>query len=123
MVKLYFSGGASQSAVSHDHVSALTSHSSTYISEITHGDYRQMLLSLTTVYFSLGYSATSGANLMFSWTEAGLIFAILFSILCTLAVVLVPESPHWLAVIRLDSRRAKNTMKKLNPEHAVRHGN
>lgn len=79
-----------------------------------------MFLSFTTLYFTFGCTITSAINIIFSWEEAAIYFAVYFVMMTVLTIILIPESPHWLGVIKLDLRKAKILMKKLNPTNTVR---
>lgn len=93
---------------------AITSHCPTYISEITHSDFRQMFLSFCTLYFTLGYCIITLFNLWLTSQDVAWCFAVIFTIIAIFVAVFVSESPHWLAVIKSDITKAKTTLRKYN---------
>ncbi|CAO1423911.1 unnamed protein product [Diamesa hyperborea] len=66
-----------------------------YVGEISHPNYRGMLLCLNSVFVSLGILITYTANIFFQWRTVGAIFTVL-SIATMLVMLLLPESPSWL---------------------------
>lgn len=100
-------------------VSALTASCPAYLSEITHSQYRQLFLSLTSVFFTLGIFIISVLNVLMTYKNSGLCLTVCFIILIILTAFIVPESPHWLAVIKLDLNSAKRNLKLLNPNDTV----
>lgn len=66
-----------------------------YVGEISHPNYRGMLLCLNSVFVSLGILITYTANIFFEWRTVGAIFTVL-SIATMLVMLLLPESPSWL---------------------------
>ncbi|XP_065217214.1 facilitated trehalose transporter Tret1-like isoform X2 [Planococcus citri] len=98
---------------------ALTATCPGYISEITYSQYRQLFLSLTTTFFTLGVFIVSFLHAFTTYVHAALFLSGCFVALTVLTYLVVPESPHWLAVIKLDSTTAKRNLKKLNPNQSV----
>lgn len=58
-------------------------------------------------------------NELLKWRGAALCFIVFFALLLALIVFFVPESPHWLAIMKLDTRQAKIVLRKLNTDEKV----
>lgn len=92
--------------------SGLTSVSLVYISEITHPDFRPMLLGLNSVYVSFGILLTC---LLGYWLQWRMICYVFFSIevVVFLCLFVVPESPHWLISFRRNREGAARALRWL----------
>lgn len=90
-----------------------------YVSEIAHPSYKQLLLSLMSVYFSGGILLSTLTTRLDS-AIVNLLF-IGFSVITMILIVFyVPESPIWLLQFkRSESRinKAKNAMKQIYPNN------
>lgn len=100
-------------------ISALTASCPAYISEITHSRYRQLFLSLTSAFFTLGIFIISVLHVLMTYKQSGIFLTVCFTVLIISTAFIVPESPHWLAVIKLDFDSAKSNLKRLNPNDEV----
>ncbi|KAK4877809.1 hypothetical protein RN001_010315 [Aquatica leii] len=97
--------------------SGLTTTATIYISEVTHPNFRPMLLGLVSVYVSFGILLTCLLGYWCHWRTMCYIFFLLEIILFGL-LFLVPESPYWLAVFKKDTIGASKSLKWIyqNPE-------
>ncbi|KAF5304661.1 hypothetical protein FQR65_LT18843 [Abscondita terminalis] len=96
----------------------LTTASTIYVSEITHPNYRPMLLNLTSIYASLGILVTNVLGYWFYWRTMGYIFIVLQVI--TLALLtLLPESPYWLVVFKDNHDRASRSIRWIYKDSQV----
>lgn len=78
-----------------------------YVGEISHPNYRGMLLCLNSVFVSLGILITYLANIFFEWRTVGAIFTVL-SIATMLVMLLLPESPSWLISLNRTNNNHKS---------------
>lgn len=89
-----------------------------YVSEIAHSSYRQMLLSLNSVFFSIGMLFATIVGTLFQWQAVNVIFFIFTAITAILLVVVLPESPVWLAKFRVDRiSDIKKSMRRIYPKN------
>lgn len=89
-----------------------------YVSEISHSSYRQVLLSLNSVFFSVGVLFATTVGLIFQWQMVNMIFFIFTAVTTVLLVTFLPESPVWLAKFRTDrTYDARCSMKKIYPKN------
>lgn len=89
-----------------------------YVSEISHSSYRQILLSLNSVFFSGGIlTATSLANLDLNVANSAFIWLTIANIV--LIIIFLPESPIWLLKFKSSKNvdKAKAAMKKIYPKN------
>ncbi|XP_025410402.1 facilitated trehalose transporter Tret1-like isoform X2 [Sipha flava] len=87
-----------------------------YVSEIAHASYRQVLLSLNSVFFSVGVLFATTVGSFFKWQMVNMIFLIFTAVITVLLVIFLPESPIWLAKFRASRvYEAKNSLKRIYP--------
>lgn len=89
-----------------------------YVSEISHKNYRPVMLSLLSVHFSLGILITTVLKAFFNWRQNALLYLIFFSVVLVLVMIYTNETPIWLINFRGDWNRAKVSLRKLytNPK-------
>lgn len=96
----------------------MTSASIIYVSEIAHSSYRQMLLSLNSVFFSIGVLFATTVSSLAQWQAVNVIFFILTAVTVILLVIILPESPVWLAKFRSDRvYEATNSLRRIYPRN------
>lgn len=89
-----------------------------YVSEITHPNFRPMLLSLNSVFVSLGILITCVFGLWFQWRVMAMIY-------CTMALVslvllwFLPESPHWLVTFKNETHSAAKSLRWLYADNQL----
>lgn len=101
-----------------------------YVSEITHPNFRAMLLSMNSVFVSFGILLTCclGCFILFSylfvfnfnffvglwfeWKILSLIFCLLV-VLTLISLWFIPESPHWLVTFRNENQSAAKSLRWL----------
>lgn len=83
-----------------------------YVSEITHTNFRAMMLSLNSVFVSFGILLTCCLGLWFQWKILSLIFCVLI-VLTLILLWFVPESPHWLVTFRGENQSAAKSLRWL----------
>lgn len=83
-----------------------------YVSEISHQNYRAMLLSLNSVFVSFGILLTCVLGLFFQWRTMSGIFCCVV-VLSMVGLWFVPESPHWLIVFKNDPNAAAKSLRWL----------
>lgn len=87
-----------------------------YVSEIAHASYRQVLLSLNSVFFSVGVLFATTVGSLFKWQLVNIIFLIFTAVITVLLVVFLPESPIWLAKFRASRvYEARSSLKRIYP--------
>lgn len=87
-----------------------------YVSEIAHASYRQVLLSLNSVFFSVGVLFATTVGSLFKWQMVNIIFLIFTTVTTVLLVVILPESPIWLAKFRASRvYEARSSLKRIYP--------
>ncbi|EFA05013.1 facilitated trehalose transporter Tret1 [Tribolium castaneum] len=90
----------------------LTTVALVYVSEITHPNYRTMLLSLNSVFVSFGILFTCVLGLWFPWRVIATINC--FLVLATLILLwFLPESPHWYTVFKNKPDQAAKSLEWL----------
>lgn len=90
----------------------LTTVSLVYVSEITHPNYRPMLLSLNSVFVSFGILTTCVFGIWFDWRILAFIYSTMV-ILTLFCVWFVPESPHWLFTFKNDMQKTARSLRWL----------
>lgn len=96
----------------------MTSMAVVYVSEITHSSYKQVLLSLNSVFFSLGILFATTVGSLFQWPTVNMIFFIFTAIMTVLSAIFLPESPVWLTKFRVDrAYEAKSSLKRIYPKN------
>ncbi|XP_019875293.2 facilitated trehalose transporter Tret1 [Aethina tumida] len=90
----------------------LTTVALVYVSEISHQNYRAMLLSLNSVFVSFGILLTCVLGLFFQWRTMSGIFCCVV-VLSMVGLWFVPESPHWLIVFKNDPNAAAKSLRWL----------
>uniref|UniRef100_A0A2H8TRH6 Sugar transporter ERD6 n=1 Tax=Melanaphis sacchari TaxID=742174 RepID=A0A2H8TRH6_9HEMI len=89
-----------------------------YVSEIAHSSYRQVLLSLNSVFFSVGVLFATMVGSLFQWQTVNVIFFIFTAVTTVLLVIFLPESPVWLAKFRTNRMYdARNSMRRIYPKN------
>ncbi|VVC29024.1 Sugar transporter, conserved site,Major facilitator superfamily domain,Major facilitator, sugar [Cinara cedri] len=89
-----------------------------YVSEIAHASYKQVLLSLNSVFFSVGVLFATALGSLFPWHVVNITFLIYTAVTMALLVVFLPESPVWL--IRFGTVRAHEarcSLKRIYPRN------
>lgn len=76
-------------------ITGLTTVCLVYVGEISHPDYRGMLLCFNSVFVSLGILITYIFSFFFYWRTIGGFFVIL-SIVSFISIYMLPESPYWI---------------------------
>lgn len=89
-----------------------------YVSEVTHPDFRAMMLSLNSVFVSLGILLTCCLGLWFQWRVLAMIFCVL-SVMTLVCLWFVPESPHWLVTFRNENQSAAKSLRWLYKDNAL----
>lgn len=85
-----------------------------YVAEITHKNYRAMMLSLLSVYVSLGILITTAMGAFFDWKQTAIIFAVIFFVITIATILYIPESPYWLMNFGPKSAsKARQSLKRL----------
>lgn len=97
----------------------LTTAAMVYVSEISHKRYRPVLLSLLSVYFSLGILLTTIMQYFLYWRIAAVCNVILFVVIYVISSFICTESPIWLLSFKSDYEEAKRTLHKLLPNTKV----
>jgi len=89
-----------------------------YVSEIAHYSHRKVLLSLNSVFFSVGVLFATTVGSMFQWQTVNVIFFIFTAITTVLLVIFLPESPVWLVKFRADQTfNARSSMRRIYPKN------
>ncbi|KAE9539943.1 hypothetical protein AGLY_005195, partial [Aphis glycines] len=89
-----------------------------YVSEIAHSSYRQVLLSLNSVFFSVGVLFATTVGSLFQWQAVNVIFFTFTAVTTVLLVIFLPESPAWLAKFRTDRMYdARSSMRRIYPRN------
>ncbi|XP_026822942.1 sugar transporter ERD6-like 7 [Rhopalosiphum maidis] len=89
-----------------------------YVSEIAHSSYRQVLLSLNSVFFSVGVLFATSVGSLFHWQTVNVIFFLFTAITTVLLVIFLPESPVWLAKFRTDHiYDVRSSMRRIYPKN------
>ncbi|XP_060872179.1 uncharacterized protein LOC132946285 isoform X2 [Metopolophium dirhodum] len=87
-----------------------------YVSEIAHASHRQVLLSLNSVFFSVGVLFATTVGSLFQWQTVNVIFFIFTAVTTVLLVIFLPESPVWLAKFRSDrTYDARTSLRRIYP--------
>lgn len=89
-----------------------------YVSEISHSSYKQLLLSLNSVFFSVGILvATSLAHL--DWNVVNALFVALTIVNMVLITICMPESPVWLMKFKSSecTGKAKAAVRRIYPKN------
>ncbi|XP_063927165.1 facilitated trehalose transporter Tret1-like isoform X2 [Zophobas morio] len=96
----------------------LTTVALVYVSEITHPNYRTMLLSLNSVFVSFGILFTCVLGLWFRWRVMALIncFLVLLTLVC---LWFIPESPHWQIVFKNNPSGAAQSLEWLYKDQKI----
>ncbi|CAG9772782.1 unnamed protein product [Ceutorhynchus assimilis] len=102
----------------------LTTVALVYVSEICHPKYRAMLLSLNSVFVTLGILITCVLGFWFDWRIMSKVFFCL-ALASAIGLCWIPESPYWLTVFRDDTLGSAISLKwlysnKLIAENAYR---
>lgn len=89
-----------------------------YVSEISHSSYKQLLLSLNSVFFSAGV-LLSTSLVYLEWQVINFIFVGLTVMNLALIMVCMPESPIWLLKFKGPdyANAAKTAMKQIYPKN------
>jgi len=104
--------------LNHFRFTGMTSMVVIYVSEIAHSSYRQVLLSLNSVFFSVGVLFATTVGSLFQWQAVNVIFFIFTAVTTVLLVIFLPESPVWLAKFRTDSMYdARSSMRRIYPRN------
>ncbi|KAL4089822.1 hypothetical protein QTP88_024783 [Uroleucon formosanum] len=97
---------------------SMTSMVVVYVSEIAHSSHRQILLSLNSVFFSIGVLFATTVGSLFQWQTVNVIFFIFTALTTVLLAVFLPESPVWLAKFRSDrTYDARNSLRRIYPKN------
>lgn len=89
-----------------------------YVSEIAHASHRQVLLSLNSVFFSVGVLFATTVGSLFQWQTVNVIFFIFTAVTTVLLVIFLPESPVWLAKFRSDrTYDARTSLRRIYPKN------
>lgn len=89
-----------------------------YVSEIAHSSHRQVLLSLNSVFFSVGVLFATTVGSLFQWQAVNVIFFIFTAVTTLLLVIFLPESPVWLAKFRTNRNHdTRNSMRRIYPKN------
>ncbi|KAK5638656.1 hypothetical protein RI129_012951 [Pyrocoelia pectoralis] len=92
--------------------SGLTTVCLVYVSEITHPNFRAMLLSLNSVYVSFGILLICVLGYFMTWRMV--CYALFFiELVVFLFLFLVPESPHWFITFRHNREAAGSSLRWL----------
>lgn len=86
--------------------SGMTAVSLVYVSEISHSSYKQLLLSLNSVFFSGGVLLSTSMVLL-EWNVINSVFIGLTVVNMALIVLYLPESPIWLLKFKSPGHVAK----------------
>lgn len=96
----------------------MTSMAVVYVSEITHSSYKQVLLSLNSVFFSIGILFATTVGSLFQWQAVNMIFFIFTAITTVLSAIFLPESPVWLTKFWVDrDYEARSSLKRIYPKN------
>ncbi|CAH1102111.1 unnamed protein product [Psylliodes chrysocephalus] len=80
-----------------------------YVSEIAHPKLRSMLLCLNSVFVTFGILLTCLLGLWFPWRTMAFIF-IVMTILLSVCMWFIPESPHWLFIFKEDHQATSEAL-------------
>ncbi|KAF5272800.1 hypothetical protein FQA39_LY07827 [Lamprigera yunnana] len=95
--------------------SGLTTVSVVYICEVTHPNFRPMLLGLTSVYVSLGILLTCVLGYWCNWRVMCYVYLFL-EVIIFVFLFFIPESPYWLVIFRNDKSNAVKSLRWLYKE-------
>jgi len=96
--------------------SGMTTVAMVYVSEISHSSYKQILLSLNSVFFSGGVLlSTCLADL--DWNVINFSFVVFTVVNMLLIIIYLPESPIWIQKFKSSEHvdKAKLAMKQIYP--------
>lgn len=96
----------------------MTSVSLVYVSEISHSSYKQLLLSLNSVFFSGGVLVAT-CLVHFNLKVISLMFVGITVVNFMLILIFMPESPIWLMKFKSSEYvdKAKAAMKRIYPKN------
>ncbi|XP_060533825.1 uncharacterized protein LOC132706488 [Cylas formicarius] len=92
----------------------LTTVALVYVSEVAHPKFRPMLLSLNSVFVTLGILLTCILGYGMAWRNMAKVFCLIV-VISAVGTLFIPESPHWLAVFRKDSDSIARSLRWLYP--------
>ncbi|XP_044763101.1 solute carrier family 2, facilitated glucose transporter member 8-like isoform X2 [Coccinella septempunctata] len=96
----------------------LTTAAIVYISEISHPSLRQALLSLNSVFVSLGVLLTYLFGTILRWRITAMLLCA-GSILSGVGMMFLPESPYWCLIFKNDYGGAQKALRALFKNHEV----
>lgn len=96
----------------------MTSVGLVYVSEISHSSYKQLFLTLNSVFFSGGV-LLSTSTLRLQWNVINFTFILLIAANMALILLFVPESPIWLLRFKDSGHiaKAKTAVKRIYPHN------
>ncbi|XP_018318557.1 facilitated trehalose transporter Tret1-like isoform X2 [Agrilus planipennis] len=89
-----------------------------YVSEITHPNFRPMLLSMNSVFVTFGILVTCVLGLWFQWRIMAMIFCSI-SLVSFALLWFIPESPHWLVTFRNETHSAAKSLRWIYTDNQV----
>ncbi|XP_050434545.1 uncharacterized protein LOC126841851 isoform X2 [Adelges cooleyi] len=96
----------------------MTTVSLVYVSEIAMSSYKQVLLSLNSVFLAFGILFAVMIGHTVPWPAINVVFLIFTVVTMLLIAVFLPESPSWIVKFRSeDVRRAKGSLKTIYPNN------
>ncbi|KAK9884194.1 hypothetical protein WA026_005148 [Henosepilachna vigintioctopunctata] len=98
----------------------LTTVAIVYVSEVSHPSFRQALLSLNSVFVSLGVLVCYFFGTMIKWKLTAVVMCFI-AIVTIITMFFMPESPYWYLIFKNDYNRALRSFRWIYKSNSICH--